>query len=125
MSMLPHVKFVCKTALYHLRNIARIRKFLSVKTTEILVHAFVSSKRDYCNSLLYNIPKNGLNKHQFVQNVAVRLITCSRKYDHITPILIDLHWLTIAERIKFKILLLTFKAIHEQSSIYINLVTIN
>ena len=67
----------------------------------------------------------GLNKHQFVQHVAARLITCSRKYDHITPILIDLHWLPIAERIKFKILLLTFKAIHEQSSIYINLVTIN
>ena len=125
MSMLPHVKFVCKTALYHLRNIARIRKFLSVKTTEILVHAFVSSKLDYCNSLLYNIPKYVLNKLQFVQNAAARLITCSRKYDHITPILIDLHWLTIAERIKFKILLLTFKAIHEQSSIDINLVTIN
>ena len=124
MSMLPHVKFVCKTALYHLRNIARIRKFLSVKTTEILVHAFVSSKLDYCNSLLYNIPKYVLNKLQFVQNAAARLITCSRKYDHITPILIDLHWLPIAEHIKFKILLLTFKALHEQSPIYIkNLVT--
>ena len=79
---------------------------------------------DYCNSLLYNIPKYVHNKLQFVQNAAARLITCSRKYDHITPILIDLHWLPIAEHIKFKILLLTFKALYEQSPIYIkNLVT--
>ena len=47
-------------------------------SVEILVHAFVSSKLDYCNSLLYNIPKYVLNKLQFVQNAAVRLITCSR-----------------------------------------------
>ena len=79
---------------------------------------------DYCNSLLYNIPKYVHNKIQFVQNAAAYLITCSRKYDHITPILIDLHWLPIAEHIKFKILLLTFKALYEQSPIYIkNLVT--
>ena len=49
-------------------------------SVEILVHAFVSSKLDYCNSLLYNIPKYVLNKLQFVQNAAARLITCSRKY---------------------------------------------
>ena len=88
-------------------------------SVEILVHGFVSSKLDYCNSLLYNIPKYVLNKLQFEQNTAARLITCSRKYDHITPILIDLHWLPIAERIKFKIFLLTFKALHEQSPIYV------
>ena len=88
-------------------------------SVEILVHAFVSSKLDYCNSLSYNIPKYVLNKLQFEQNTAARLITCSRKYDHTTPILIYLHWLPIAKRIKFKILLLTFKALHEQSPIYI------
>ena len=51
MSMLPHVNSVCKSAFYHLRNISRIRKFLCSKTTDILVHAFVSPKLDYCNSL--------------------------------------------------------------------------
>ena len=50
---------------------------------------------------------------------AARLITLSRKYDHITPILIELHWLPVAERIKFKILLLTFKALHDQAPSYI------
>ena len=54
MTMLPHVDSVCKSAFYHLRNISRIRKFLSTKTTKILIHAFVPSKLDHCNSPLYN-----------------------------------------------------------------------
>ena len=56
MSMLPHVNSFCKSAFYHLRNISRIRKLLSPKTTETLVHAFITSKLDHCNSLLYNVP---------------------------------------------------------------------
>jgi hypothetical protein len=124
LSMHTHVNSVCKAAFYHLRNIARIRKFLSVKTTVTLIHAFVSTKIDHCNSLLYGLPKNRLNKLQSVQNAAARLITLSRKYDHITPILIDLHWLPVAERIKFKILILTFKALHDLAPVYIvNLIT--
>ena len=123
-SMFLHVNSVSKSAFYHLCNISRIRKLLSSKTTEILVHAFVSSKLDYCNSLLYNVPKYVLKKLQSVQNVAAHLITCSRKYDHIAPVLSDLHWLPVNEHIKFKILLLTFKAVHQQAPIYIqNLVT--
>ena len=60
-----------------------------------------------------------LKKLQSVQNAAARLITCSRKYDHITPILSDLHWLPVNERIKFTILLLTFEALHQQAPTYI------
>ena len=56
---------------------------------------------------------------QSVQNAAARLITGSRKYDHITSILFDLHWLPVSERIKFKIILLTHKAFHQTSPIYI------
>ena len=55
MTMLPHISSICRWASYHLPNISRIRKFLSTKTTKILVHAFVSSKLDHCNSLLYNV----------------------------------------------------------------------
>ena len=108
-----------KSAFYHLRTISRTRKYLSTQTTEILIHAFVTSKLDHCNSLLYNVPKNVIKKLQSVQNAAARLITRSRKCDHITPILLDLHWLPVSERIKFKILLLTFKALHQQSPTYI------
>ena len=107
-----HDNSTCERAFHHLRSIARICKYLSVKTTEILVHAFVTSKLDFCNSLLYGVGKSLLQKLQSVQNAAARLVTCSRKYDHVTLLLKDLHWLPIAERIKFKILLLTFKCPH-------------
>ena len=116
---LSRVNSLCKSAFYHLPNISCIRKFLSLKTTEILAHAFVSFKLDYCNSLLYDVPKYILKKLQSVEIAAARLITCSRKYDHITPVLLDLHWLPINERIKFKILLLTFKALRQQVPTYI------
>ena len=109
----------CKTSFYHLRNIARIRKFISTKTAEILVHAFVTSRLDNCNSLLYGLPKTLLDKLQYVQNSAARLVTLSKKRDHITPLLINLHWLPIHERIKYKILLLTFKALHGLAPSYI------
>ena len=118
LSMVPQVNSLCKTASYHLRNIARIRHLLSKESTEILVHAFVFSKLDYCNALLYGLPQCVIKKLQLVQNSAARLITCSRKYDHTTPLLIQLHWLPITQRIWFKVLLLTFKAIH--LSIYKN-----
>ena len=81
LSMIPQVNSVCKSAFYQLRNIARIRKYLYPKTTE-LVHTFVSSKLDFCNSLLYGIPKHLLRKLQSAQNAAARLVTSS-KFDHI------------------------------------------
>ena len=120
MSMLPQVNNVCKSAFYHRRTISRIRKYLSMQTTDILIHAFVTSRLDHWNSLPYNVPKNVIKQLQLVQNAAGRHdITCARKCDYITPILFDLHWLPVSEQINFKILLLTFKALHQQSPTYI------
>ena len=89
LSVVPQVNSLCKTASYHPRNIARIRHLLSKESTEILVHAFVFSKLDCCNALLYGLPQCFIKKLQLVQNSAARLITCSRKYDHTTPLLIQ------------------------------------
>ena len=77
-----------------------------------LIHAFVTSRLDYCYSLLYGLPKYQISKLQRVQNTAARLITNTRKYDHITPALYSLHWLPVFYRIHFKILIITFKAIY-------------
>ena len=60
--MLPHVNNVFKSVFYYLRTISRIRKYLSTQTTEILIYAFVTSKLDHCNSLLYNVPRNVIIK---------------------------------------------------------------
>ena len=59
MSMEPQVNAVCKSAFYHLRNLSRIRKYISMQSAEILVHAFVTSKLDFCNSLLYGLTHQG------------------------------------------------------------------
>ena len=109
MSMENHIAAMCKSAFYHLRNISRIRKYLSLHTAEMLVHTFVSSRLDFCNSLLFGMPKQTLKKLQHVQNVATWIVTLTRKCEHITPVLYKLHWLPIEERIVFKILLMTFK----------------
>ena len=72
------------------------------------------------SSLAYGLPKYLLQKLQYVQNAAARLITGIRKHDHITPILMDLHWLPVNERIQFKILLLTFKSLNGLAPVYID-----
>ena len=78
----------------------------------MVVHAFVTFKLDYRNSLLYGLPKFLIAKQQSVQNSAARLVCMTRKFDHITPTLIDLHWLPIRHRIVFKILLLVYKSLN-------------
>ena len=109
----------CQAAFFHLFTIRRIWKFLNHETVQILVNAFVTSRLDYCNSLLYGLPATQLNKLQRVQNAAARLICNIARFDHISPILFELHWLPIKYRINFKILLITYKALHGLAPNYI------
>ncbi len=161
-----HISHVTKTAFFHLRNIAKLRNMLSVSDAEKLVHAFMTSRLDYCNALLGACPASSINKLQMyiyiwsffrrfyperltigeyikrlilkiteetdrgsapntksqaliVQNAAARVLTRSRKYDHITPILQSLHWLPIKFCISYKILLLAYKALNDLAPAYL------
>ena len=111
---------ICKGARYVIQKIGRIRPYLSQEVCERLVHAFISSKLDLCNSILYGLPVTELNKLQRVQNSAARLISRTPKSHYITPVLQQLHWLPVKDRISFKLLLLTFKALHGLAPIYIS-----
>ena len=108
-----------KSAYFHLRNISKVRKYLDIPTTKTLVQNLVISRIDYCNSLFANLPLRLINKIQKVQNAAARVITKTKMRCHITPVLKELHWLPVRSRIQFKILLLTFKCLHEQAPEYL------
>ena len=112
MKMDRHISQVCQTAYFQLRNIAAIRPLLTRKAAESLIHSLISSRLDFCNCLLAGLPSATLNRLQAVQNAAARLLTGLRKHDHISPVLAELHWLPVKSKIEFKVLLLTFKAIH-------------
>ena len=107
-----HISKQCASTFYDLHNISRIRKVLSTDTTKALVHAFFTSRVDYCNSLLYGLPASHLNKVQRVLKAAARLVYRAPRYCRTTPLLYGLHWLPVRQRISFKILLFVFKAIH-------------
>ena len=119
MSFEEHVNDLCKTAFYHIRNISRIRSCLSIDSTKTLVHVLVMSLLDHCNSLLYGLPDYLIQRLQYVMNAAAEEITCKQKLDHVTPLLIELHWLPVRQRIIFKILLYTFKALHGAAPTYL------
>ncbi len=79
-----HISHVTKTAFFHLRNIAKLRSMLSVSDAEKLVHAFMTSRLDYCNALLGGCPESSINKLQIVKNAAARVKKIWSYYSNFT-----------------------------------------
>ena len=115
-----HVKNVCKSVFYHVKNLWRIRKFLNQEQANIAAHAFITSKLDYGISLMGGAPKYLIKKLQSVQNAAARVVTKTGKYDHISEKLRDLKWLPISYRIMYRLNVLTWKALNNQSPEYLS-----
>ena len=83
--------------------------------TKTIATSLVSSKLDYCNSVLYNIPNHEINKLQSVQSCLTGVVTRSLRFCSVTPLLKSLHWLPVQFRIKYKICTLTYKVIHRHT----------
>ncbi len=111
LTLVLHVSNIVKSVQFHLRNISHIRKYVTKDATQSLIHALVTSRLDCNNALLVNMPAGQINRLKLLQNTAARIITGTPRRSHITPVLIQLHWLPIPQRIEFKILLLTFKCL--------------
>ena len=107
------------SAFFWLHNIKRISKYLSRDNPVAVIHAFIASRIAYWYSLLYDLPNTELANLQRVQKAAARSVTTTRKYDQITPILCQFHWLPVKFRIHFKIFMLNFKALHGMAPNYI------
>ena len=117
--MTEHITQISKAASFGLWKIGRIRKLLDRTLTERLIHSFITSRLDYCNSLLYGLDKKVLRPLVLIHNSAARLITLTRQREHITPVMQELHWLPIYQRSKFKILIITFKCLHGNAPSYL------
>ena len=107
-----HINSVIKSCFISLRDLHRIRRFLSIDTSVVIANALVSSRLDYCNSLFRSLSSRNVTRLQYVQNALARFVTGASKYTHITSSLRTLHWLPIRQRIIFKTLVLVYKYLH-------------
>ena len=111
LTMVKHVDHISKICFFHIRNIGKIRKYLTRDATITLVLSLVMSRLDYCNCVLTGAPKSQINQLQRIQNTAARIVSQSSRSDHITPVLKDLHWLPIQQRVTYKTLCLAYQCI--------------
>ena len=107
LTMQNQVDDVARSCFYQLRQLRSIRRSLTFDVMCTLVHAFISSRVDYCNAVMDGAAAGVVRRLQMVLHAAARLITGARRMEHITPILRDtLHWLPVWQRIKYKIIII-------------------
>jgi hypothetical protein len=111
LSMSEHISAISKSCFLHIRDLRRIRNTLDLVTAKTIATSLIHSRLDYCNSLFLNLPSSQLNRLQLLLNSAARAITKTPKFHHISPALKSLHWLKINQRIDYKIISLTYKAL--------------
>src|SRR6218665_2299993 len=105
-----HISNLTRSSCFQLRCLRTIRKAVSVPIFTSIVHVFVCSRIDYCNSLLIGLPKTRVSPLQTVLNAAARLIARLPRYSHISSHIKDhVHWLPISTRIDYKVMLIVLK----------------
>ncbi len=111
---------VVKSCFFNLRLLAKVKPFLSATDLEKLIHAFIFSRLDYCNTIYIGVNQTALARLQAVQNAAARLLTGTPKHEHITPILFSLKWLPVRFRIEYKLLVFVFKSLNGLAPTYLD-----
>ena len=120
LSLTKHISSVCSSSYHIIRQLRQIRSSLDHSSSVLLANALVSSKLDFCNSLYYGLPQSSIHRLQLIQNSLARAVCPSvKRHDHITPSLRKLHWLPIKSRITYKIAIITYKTLHNQSPSYL------
>ena len=112
LSFKQHISELRQSSFFHLRRIKSVKTFIPRHMLETLVHAFITSRVDWCNSLFYGLPNTTISKIQTVHNACAKFLTGSKKYDSASDKLKDLHWLPVKYRIKFKLLIMTHKIVY-------------
>ena len=115
-----HISKTCRCCFYHIRDLRRIRRFLSLSVAKTIATALISSRLDYCNSLLYNTANKDIARLQRVQNCLARVVTRSPRFPSSVPLLKSLQWLPVHYRIIFKICTISYQALASKQPTYLN-----
>ena len=119
MKMSDHVTQLSRSLNFQIRNLNRIRRFLDFNSCHNAIRSLILSRLDYCNALLNGISQKDLSRLQRIQNRCARLVFRKPKFTHSNPLLKELHWLPVAQRIQFRTLVHTFKSLNNLSPHYI------
>ena len=106
-----HITAICRSTHFHIRNMDKIRNLLSYDACSPIIHALISCRLDYCNYIMYNVPRSKTDQLQRLQNQCARILT--------KPVLKNVHWLKIQDRIIYKILMLTYKSYYNMAPPYL------
>ena len=120
LSMSAQVAAVCRGGYYQLRQLRPLKRCMTPEAINTLTHAFISSRLDYCNVLYCGIAERLLSRLQSVQNAAARLVTGLGRREHITPVLQQLHWLPVRQRVQFKLATLVYRSLAKTAPVYLS-----
>ena len=115
LSLSPHISTMCQKMFIDMKQISFYRKYMTLNVATQLMVSLVLTKIDYCNSLLSGIPICLIEKLQKIQNCAAKICLKKRKFDHARPLLQELHWLPVKERIDYKISIICHSYFHSKS----------
>ena len=119
MPLEKQISNTCRTSYMQIRRISSIRRYLTVDAVKTLVQATVTLRLDYCNSIYTNLRMKSIHRLKITQNSDARLISRTPRHEHITPVLVQLHWLPITKIYQFNISTMTYKASHHNEPPYI------
>ena len=117
-SFADHVRNFCKTCFIQIRDLRRVRKHLTDEAAILAANALVTSRLDYCNSLLRSLSSLNMHKLQCIQNTLARIVAKCNKYTRASLILKRLHWLPVEFRCIFKTATLVYKFLHNDHPSY-------
>jgi len=110
-----HVSLICRSCFYHIPDIHRIRRYISLSVARTIATPLITTRLDYCNSLLYNIASNDILKLQCI----FRVVTRSPRFSHSVPFLKSLHWLPLQSRIIFKLCTIAYQTLSSGAPSYL------
>jgi len=114
-----HISLTCRSCFYHIRDLCRIWRYISLSVAKTIATVFITSRPDYCNSLLYSIASQDMLILQCVQNCFPKVVTWFPRFSHSVPLLKSLHWLPVQSLIIFKLCTIAYQTLYSWEPSYL------